>query len=193
MKTIGITGGIGSGKTVVSHILEILSYPVYNADLQAKHLMQTSFRLKEKLTALLGNDIYTDGQLNRSYMASLIFSDAGLLREVNRLVHPEVKKDFREWCARQNRPLLFLESAILYESGFDDTVDRIWVVTAPEAIRLSRVSERDRIPEERVKERMRAQSSEEEKTGRADRVIINDGVSPLLRQIQHAVDEESEE
>lgn len=189
MKTIGITGGIGSGKTVVSHILETLSYSVYNADVQAKRLMNASPSLIRSLTEVLGKEIYKEGQLDRQLMAQLIFNDPALLHRVNSLVHPAVKDDFRRWCNQQRNSLVFLESAILLESGFDDTVDRIWVVTAPESVRIARVVSRDHISEAQVKARMDAQMNEKEKMARADRIIINDGNAPLLPQVLKAVAE----
>lgn len=192
MKTIGITGGIGSGKTVVSHVLETLSYPVYNADRQAKCLMNTSYPLIRSLKEILGEEIYKEGRLDRGHMAQLIFSDPGLLHRVNALVHPAVKEDFLRWCRQQKNTLLFLESAILFESGLGNSVDRVWVVSAPEPIRIARVMDRDRLSEEQIKARLAAQMKEEEKISLGDLTLINDGITPLLPQIIQAVAKETE-
>lgn len=183
MKKIGITGGIGSGKSVICQFLDILSYPVYNTDVEAKRLMNQSPLIREKLTQLLGADIYKQRKLNREKMAQLIFSDSHLLQQVNSIVHPEVRKDFDNWSRNQTTPLVFLESAILFESGFASHLDKVWTVTAAEDIRISRVMERDHLDKKQINDRIRAQSDDTEKCAKSDAIIINDGLKPVIPQV----------
>lgn len=188
MIKVGITGGIGSGKSVVSKILRELGYPVYDTDLEARRLMQESLVLRNALQNLFGKETYReDGLLNRPYLASVIFKNPEALQRMNCLVHPVVRNDFEEWSLRQQNPVVFVESAILQESGFDKLLDQIWVVSAPDKLRIERVINRDGTSAEQIRARMNAQLSQDEKERSADLILHNDGCEPLLPQLQKAI------
>lgn len=188
MKRVGITGGIGGGKSVVSRFLRILGYSVYDSDEQAKALMARSSCIQEQLSAEFGADIYVGGVLNRTRLAERVFADKATLQRLNTIVHPAVKADFAEWCCKRSaEPVLFIESAILLEAGFSDTVDEIWLVTAPEAVRVSRVIARNHCSAEEAISRIRSQMSDAEKEKYASAVILNDGEKPLIPQIFKAL------
>lgn len=171
---IGITGGIGSGKSTLSQMLRTLGYPVYDTDREARRLQNEHPELVTSIKLLFGNDIYQNGQLNRPAVAERVFSEPDLLLQLTQLVHPVVKEDFAQWVALQNSTLVFIESAVLYEGNFDILTDYIIVVTANEETRIQRVMHRDGISREKVVARMQNQLSEEEKIKKANRVIYND-------------------
>ena len=183
MIKIGITGGLGSGKSVVSSLLTATGIPVYVADEKSKILTNNSPEIRKKLIHLFGNDIYTDEKLDRKKLASLIFSDESLLKKVNDIIHPVVKKDFKEWLTKQDSGYCALESAILYESGFDNDVDVVIMVYAPVELRLSRAMKRDGATEAEIMRRMNRQMPDAFKREKADFVIINDGVQALIPQV----------
>lgn len=183
MKSVGITGGIGTGKSVVSHFLRILGFPVYDSDSEAKRLMNTHPEIRNKLIAMFGPDIYIGQELNRVLLARYIFIDLLLLQRINEIVHPIVREDFKSWCMRQKTAFVFMESAILFESGFENSVDEVWVVTAPEDMRICRVMVRNNCSEEDARQRMSVQLDETEKCKKADQVIRNDDKKPLIPQI----------
>jgi dephospho-CoA kinase len=180
MLKVGITGGIGSGKTFVSRIFESLGVPVYYSDDRAKWLMQHHPDLKNKLIALLGEASYKGDILDRSYIASKVFKHPALLRQLNQLVHPCVREDFNAFCARQtNAPYVLNEAALLVESGSYKDLDLLIVVTCSLQKRIERVIARDNVSREQVLERIKNQLSEEEKISLADFIIINnDDTSP---------------
>jgi dephospho-CoA kinase len=182
-KTIGITGGIGSGKSIVSKILQLMGYPVYSSDQRAKDLMHEDQALVAGLKKLFGDQAYLDSNLNRPYIAAQIFQDESKRTAMNNLVHPAVRADFQNWVKQQESPLLFQESALLFETGNYKSFDAVVLVSAPEEIRMQRVKERDRLTDEQVKARFAAQLSEEEKMKLADYVIYNDGNQLLIPQI----------
>lgn len=183
MVTIGITGGIGSGKSLISRILKIWSYPVYDTDIEAKRLMDNSDEVKDRLVALLGN-IYNDTGLDRSHMASIIFNDQIKLEKVNAIVHPAVRSDFSIWVQKQNTDIAFIESAILYEAGFDKNVTFIWNVSAPLEIRVMRVMKRNSCTREEVLARIAKQISDEERNEKSNDIIYNDGIQPVMPQLR---------
>jgi dephospho-CoA kinase len=183
MIKIGITGGIGSGKSVVSSLLAMSGIPVYTADAESKRLSDVSPVIRKKMMALFGNDIYVDDRLDRKRLASLIFSDEKALKAVNRIIHPVVSRDFRAWTKRQESNTCAIESAILFESGFDKTVDVILLVHAPVELRLTRAMKRDGATEADIMKRMNRQMPDELNRKQADFVIINDGVQALIPQI----------
>ncbi len=185
MLAIGITGNIGSGKTTVCQIFEVLDIPVYYADARAKQLMTEDPELVADIQELLGREAYLpNGQLNRAFVAQAIFSDETKRAAINGLVHPAVGRDAQSWHAAQSGvPYTLQEAALLYESSGYKRVDRMIVVTAPEAIRLRRVMDRDGIDAAAVRARMARQWPEEEKMKRADFRIVNDGVHPLIPQV----------
>lgn len=188
MIKFAITGGIGSGKSYVSSLLEERGIPIYNADLESKRLTVHDEGIRKELVALLGEDIYQGATLNKPLLASYLFANSDNAVKVNSIIHPRVKDDFRRWVESQKDvPLVGLESAILYESGFDDVVDQVVMVYAPEAVRLQRAMKRDNATEEQVRARMSAQMDDEEKRSKADFVLMNDGIMPLDVQLDDLV------
>ena len=186
MITIGITGGMGSGKSIVAALLTVYGIPVYDADSESKRLLLTSPTIRRGLTDLLGADIYSpDGTtLRRARMASLIFADPNLLARVNAIIHPEVGRDFDAWRARLTTSVCAMESAILFESGFDRRADLRLMVYAPEAIRLQRVMARGNATEAAARQRMQRQWPDERKIALSDAVITNDGRAALIPQVE---------
>lgn len=183
MKRIGITGGIGSGKSVVSDVLSCMGIPTYNADNASKRLISTRKDLISALKKLLGNNIYDHGVLDKKRMARLIFSDKELLAKVNGLIHPAVIDDFLAWSELRNAPIVACETAILFESGMNKLMDACITVTAPLELRIERCIQRDNTTEEQVRARMNNQMDEEDRIKLADHVIINDGERAVLPQI----------
>ncbi len=182
-KTIGITGGIGSGKSVVSKILQLMGYPVYSSDQRAKEIMHEDQSLIAGLKELFGEEAYLDSNLNRPYIAAQIFRDDSKRTAMNNLVHPAVRADFQQWIKQQNAPVLFQESALLFETGSYKLFDGVILVSAPEEVRIQRIKERDQLTDEQVQARFNAQLSEEEKMKLTDLVIQNDGNHLLVPQI----------
>lgn len=189
MLKVGITGNMGSGKTTVCQIFEVLGIPVYYADERAKQLMVEEEDLVAGIKALFGPEAYhDDGSLNRDHIARKAFSDPDKLKQLNGLVHPAVARDTLRWQAGQEKkkvPYTLREAALLYESGSDKWLDKIIVVSAPENIRIQRVMKRDRSSEKEIKARMDKQMPEAEKVARADFVIQNDGSRSLIEQVIH--------
>lgn len=183
MLKIGITGGIGSGKTLVAAIFHTLGIPVYDADAAAKRLMNTSTEIREKVTELFGADVYTDGQLDRARLAAKVFGNPEQLQRLNAIVHPVTIRDSQDWFARQTGPYAIKEAAIFFESGSDQYVDYMIGVTAPEALRIRRAMERSHITETQVRERMQQQMDEAEKMRRCHFVIDNGGTVSLIAQV----------
>lgn len=173
---VGITGGIGSGKSTVCRIFRILGVPVFEADMVARQLMNNNPSIKEKLIHHFGESIYTDDQvLDRKKLASIIFNDDYWLQKVNEAVHPEVRKEFNVWAENQQTEYVLHEAAILFESGFYKLMDQNILIIAEERTRIQRVIERDKISKDRVLERMRKQWSDDKKLKLADGVIYNNG------------------
>ncbi|MBZ4191791.1 dephospho-CoA kinase [Niabella beijingensis] len=183
MLKIGITGGIGSGKTLVAAVFHTLGIPVYDADAAAKRLMNTSPEIREQITGLFGADSYKTGQLDRGWLASKVFGDPEKLKQLNQIVHPVTIRDSQEWFAQQTSPYAIKEAAIFFETGSDRYVDYMIGVTAPEALRIRRAMERSHITEAQVRERMKQQMDEAEKMRRCHFVIDNGGSVPLIAQV----------
>ena len=184
MVRIGLTGGIGCGKSYVAKLLNKRGVPVYDSDTEAKQLSNTSKNIRDGLMSLTGiENLYADGVLNRRLLAEFLFASKENARNVEKIIHPAVKADFARWAENQNALFCVIESAILIESGFTDTVDCVVVVDAPLDLRISRCVERDSTTKEKVLERIYVQMSQEEKCRIADFVIFNDNVSDLEKQI----------
>jgi dephospho-CoA kinase len=183
MFQVGLTGGIGSGKTLVSSVLKKLGVPVYDADSQARRIMNEDSRLRQGIVGLFGEEAYLDGSLNRSYLAGRVFGNTQMLSSLNNLVHPAVRKDYSNWLSRQTAPYVVEEAAILFESGANRMMDMTILVYAPVDVRINRVMKRDGIGEDQVRERMKHQLDEEEKRRLSDKVITNDEREMLLPQI----------
>lgn len=176
MIRVGLTGGIGSGKSTVSRVFASLGVPVYHTDPKARELMARDPQIVTRLTALLGREAYSAGELNRQYIASRIFSDRELIREVNAVVHPRVADDFAAWAARNaadGADYVVMECAILFESGFDGLVDYSIAVSADIGERVARASWRDGIEPAHVLERIANQMTDQERESRADFTILN--------------------
>jgi dephospho-CoA kinase len=184
MIKIGITGGIGSGKSVVSSLLNVYNIPVYLADMEGKRLSDESPDIRKKLTDMFGMEIYVEDRLDRPKIASFIFGNEKLMEKVNKIIHPVVNKDFKHWVKEQETKLCALESAILFESGFDSDMDIVLMVYAPVELRLTRVMERDNLSEAEVMKRMNRQMSDVLKREKSDYVIVNDDIQPLIPQIE---------
>lgn len=185
---IGLTGGIGSGKSVVSRLLEVMGIPVYISDIEARRLMVSDEGIRRKLTLLLGEEVYIGGNLNKPLLASYLFGSAEHAAQVNAIVHPRVKDDFRLWCsARSERPWVGMESAILLEAGFLEEVDKVVMVYAPLDVRIQRIVSRDASSRELIEQRIRHQMDDEEKRKMVDYVIVNDGNSPLISQVLNLI------
>ena len=184
MIKIGITGGIGSGKSVVASLFQLLGVPVYIADEESKRLTNQSMTIRRQLIAHYGEAIYTAEGLNKPLLAAKIFQDPAQRRIVNGIIHPEVKHHFEAWAAQQETPLCAIESAILFESGFDQVVDTHLMVYAPKALRIERATTRDAASREAIQQRIESQMADEEKRELADHLIYNDNQQPLIPQVK---------
>lgn len=183
MLKLGLTGGIGSGKSTVAQLFELLNIPVYCADIESKKLTATSPEIKTKLIDVFGEEIYKDGELNKPLLASHIFNDKEKLEIVNNIIHPEVVKDFEKWVDKHSTyPIVAHEAAILFESGLNKIMDKVVLVYAPLETRVERVMKRDKVSREMVIQRMNNQMSEEDKLKLSDFVIVNDDSQSLISQ-----------
>lgn len=184
MIKVGITGGIGSGKSLVCEVFSKLGIPIYKADDRAKLLMNTNSQIKDKLTAKFGSDVYKSSTINRPLLADIIFNNREALDFVNTTVHPVVASDFDVWCnLHSSQPYVIEEAALLFESGAYQRMDKIITVLAPENIRKQRALKRDNITMAQVEQRMNNQLADAEKAGRSDYLIYNDEKHGLLEQI----------
>ena len=184
---IGLTGGIGSGKSTIAKQLRAMGYAVYDTDSEAKRLIVEDAHVREQMEELFGKEVYADGVYQTALVAQRVFADRSLLSQLNNIVHPAVRADILRWASMQDSPsfrkglgvgLCFVECAILYQAGFDELCDKVIVVTAPEEIRLARAVARDHSTIEKVRARMRAQETEKDLL-RADLVVNNDGQTPI--------------
>ena len=174
MYKIGITGGIGSGKSTVCALFADRGVAVYDSDSRAKRLMNEDAALREALSREFGAGCYAaDGSLDRASLAAAVFGDAEALKRLNAIVHPAVREDFRKWAETQNGPYVLLESAILFEAGFESEVDATLAVLAPLEERVRRTSERDGMSRDEVLKRIAHQMSDDELHARADRTVVN--------------------
>ena len=173
MLKIGVTGGIGSGKSTVCRLFAARGIAVYDTDAAAKRLMAEDAALRRAIEARFGEESYQEGALNRPWLARQVFGDEAALQALNRLVHPAVIADFERWATEQQSAYVVVESAILYEAGLDQAVDRVVAVLAPERLRSERAMQRDGATEEQIRSRMAAQLSDEELHRRADVSLVN--------------------
>ena len=184
MKTlVGLTGGIGSGKTTIANFFKELGVPIYIADTEAKALMNRSKVIKRKLIALFGDNAYQNGKLNRDFLSKKIFNNKDLLQKMNAIVHPKVASHFKRWVKKQDAPYVISEAAILFENGSYKKYDYIITVTAPEEVRLKRVMSRDNSSKEKVKSVMNNQWKDEEKIKLSDYVIQNINLEEAKAQV----------
>jgi dephospho-CoA kinase len=189
MQRIGLTGGIGSGKTTVARLFEMLGVPVFYADLEAHHIrMQTE--VSEQIVQHFGSRILTENRIDKRKLANVIFNDADALQWLNNLVHPLVEEAFEEWCEvwkKKNQSFVLMESALIFEANFERLFDKIIVVDAPQNLQISRVMNRENITEQEVLQRINKQMPTEEKRGKADFVIHNNEEQSLIEQVASLV------
>jgi dephospho-CoA kinase len=184
MKKIGITGGIGSGKSTVAEIFMHIGVPVFVSDKEARQLQDENVEVKKAISDLFGEAVYANGNLDRTKIASIVFADKKKLEQLNAIVHPAVAKAFEEFCEKNKAAKYILkEAAILFEIGDNKNLDGMIVVSAPVDVRVQRVMERDEITKEAILQRMKNQWSEEEKLKHADEIIVNDGKEMVLPQV----------
>lgn len=183
MLKVGLTGGIGSGKSTVAAIFETLGIPIYYADKEAKRLMSEDANLIQSIKELLGDESYSNGNLNREYIASVVFNEPKKLEQLNQLIHPLTIADSHNWMLQQSTPYAIKEAALIFESHSESHLDVIIGVTSPESLRIKRVMERDGIDEAAVRQRMSRQMSEDEKIKKCNFVITNDEPFLLTKQV----------
>jgi dephospho-CoA kinase len=187
---LGVTGGIGSGKTSVCKVFSVLGIPVFFADPEANMVMNSDEKIIREIKKLAGDDLYSKGVLDRQKLASLIFNDQKLLRKVNSLVHPVVFDNFVRWTEDQNTPYVIMEAAILFESGASELVDRVATVIAPVEERIARVTQRNTLTREQVVERINNQIKDSERIKRSDYIINNsenDMIIPAIIKIHEDI------
>lgn len=190
MLKIGLTGGIGSGKSTIAKVVETLGYPVYVSDRRASALMNQNENIRKSLKQRFGEDIYLPGgTLDKKRLAAIIFNDKNAIADVNSIVHPVVTANFMEWCKRQRNTLLFFESAILYEAKLESLFDYVITVTTDVETRVKRVMKRDTITREKVLERIGNQMPDKEKIAKADFVVYNNEGDQVVKQILTIIDQ----
>ncbi|MGJ8593683.1 MAG: dephospho-CoA kinase [Aquaticitalea sp.] len=183
MIVVGLTGGIGSGKTTVAKLFDAIGIPIYIADVEAKRLMNTSEIIKRQLIALFGEEAYETGQLNRPFVASKIFNDASLLKQMNAIVHPEVGRDFKRWLKNQTTAYVIKEAAIIFEEQKESEYDYIITVTASLEDRIARLLKRDDTSKKKIMAIINNQMSDEEKVKKSDFVIVNSQLEHTKTQV----------
>ncbi|GAB1857768.1 dephospho-CoA kinase [Flavobacteriaceae bacterium MHTCC 0001] len=183
MIIVGLTGGIGSGKTTVAKEFTALGIPVYIADIEAKQLMNRSKVIKRKLIALFGENAYHNGELNRPYLADVIFNNKSYLEKMNAIVHPKVGRHFEKWALKQDAPYVIKEVAILFENGGNAYCDFTITVTASLNLRIERLLKRDNTSKEKIKAIMDNQWSDEKKVALSSFVITNETLEGMKRQV----------
>jgi dephospho-CoA kinase len=183
MLRIGLTGGIGSGKSTVARIFNVLGIPVYSSDDASKRLMDEDEELKNSIVRAFGKESYSNGKLNRKYLATKAFSDPNKIELLNSLVHPATIKDAITWMEKQKAPYLIKEAALIFESGSDKFLDVIIGVRSPLALRLERTMKRNNVTAEEVEARIKLQMDEEEKLDLCDYIVQNDEKQLLIPQV----------
>ena len=183
MLKIGLTGGLGSGKSTVAYIFEVLGIPVYYADAASKRLMNEDAKVKEAVQNAFGKEVYPEGKLDRKYLAEIVFNDEKKLALLNSIVHPATLLDAAEWMNKQTAPYTIKEAALIFESGSHKFLDYVIGVKAPLELRLQRAMKRDNIAHDEAMSRIEKQMDEEEKIRLCDFVITNDGQQMVIPQI----------
>lgn len=186
MIKVGITGGIGSGKTYICKLLELMNFSVFYSDAEAKKIQDTNAYVKSKLIELFGEKAYTEHGLNRKYIAEIIFGNPTAKKQLEEIIHPKVAEAFATWCKEKENTderIVFIESAILYESGFDKIVDKVVMIYADEEVRIERSMQRDGADRAAIEERIKNQSSDNDKRLKADFVIHNNPDDHVNKQI----------
>jgi dephospho-CoA kinase len=170
---LGVTGGIGSGKTTVCRVFSVLGIPVFSADIEARRIQESDPSIRDEINSLAGKNLYSSGKLDRAELARLIFSNKDLLGKVNSIIHPAVSKCFREWVANQNTPYSIMEAAILFESGACRMMDRIVTVVTPLEERIERLVRSKKLTREQITDRVKNQLDDESRIKRSHFVIFN--------------------
>ncbi len=183
MLRIGLTGGIGSGKTTVAKIFEVLGIPVYYADASAKRLMNQPGALKDELINVFGDEVYSDGRINTPLLSEKIFNNPSQLAQINSIVHPATIADALKWMSEQSAPYIIKEAAILFEANADKDLDYVIGVSSPKTLRIQRIMQRDNMPEEMIFLKMSKQMDDDEKMRLCDFILINDEKQLLLPQV----------
>ena len=183
MLRVGITGGIGSGKSTVARIFEVLGIPVYYADAAAKRLMNEDEEIKKSIIAQFGPESYKDGKLNRAYISPIVFSDSSQLEKLNAVTHPATIRDANEWMQKQNTAYTIKEAALIFESGSVEFLDYVIGVYTPLPLRVQRIMQRDGITREEVAQRMSRQLDENIKMKLCDSILVNDEQQLLIPQV----------
>lgn len=181
---VGVTGGIGSGKTTVVNLFKDLNVPVYIADEEAKRLMQEDNALVAEIKNVIGDDAYEDGQLNRSFISKMVFENTNKLNALNAIVHPAVRNDFRTWALKQNSPYVIYESALIFEYNQERFFDDIILVTAPKDLRINRVRNRSGLSKNDIKNRMKQQMDDKLKKDKVNYIIENININDLYKEIR---------
>ena len=182
MKLIGLTGGIGSGKSTIARIFGSMGIPVFDSDFVAKSLYESDIQLKNEVKALFGDDLFLHGKLQRDKLAKVVFNDEQKLKDLTSLVHPAVRRAFREWLSNisPDVPYIIREAAILFESRSHEDCDEVITVSAPESVRIARVIQRDGAKVNDIRSRLSKQWTDAQRNERADQVIVNDNQSAVL-------------
>ncbi|WP_118950084.1 dephospho-CoA kinase [Taibaiella helva] len=183
MLKVGLTGGIGSGKSLVAEMFSLLGVPVLHADDTAKYLMEHDAQLRQDISRVFGEEAYQNGRLNRPFLASVVFRNEEKLQLLNSLVHPATIAYSNAWAGKQQAPYVLKEAAIFFESGSNKEMDKMIGVYAPYALRLQRAMQRDKADEQAIKARMDKQMDEDEKMSRCDYIIRNDGTVSVIEQV----------
>lgn len=187
-KVIGITGGIGSGKSLVASIVQKMGFPVFNTDLEAKKIVSTSRELQLEIIELIGKEAFKiDGTYNTEYVSKIVFENQMKLEALNQLIHPRVRESFSSFINQSNSPIVFGEAAILYETGACKNYDEVILVTAPLEIRIERCIQRDNLSRAQIQAKINRQWTDEEKIKFNPIVLKNDGETPLLSQIEQII------
>lgn len=180
---VGLTGGIGSGKSTVAQIFEVLGIPIYYADIAAKKLMNEDAALRSSITNIFGEQAYVNGVLDRTYISSIVFSDAAKLASLNAIVHPATKNDGEKWMQKQTGPYAIHEAALIFEAKVSERLDHVIGVSSPIELRIKRAMQRDKVSRDEVIKRMSQQLDEGVKMSKCDFVLINDEKHLLIPQV----------
>lgn len=184
---IGLTGGIGAGKSIVSKVLMSLNYPVFNSDLEAKLILTSSAEVRKEIATYFGSEAYINGELNKKLIAKRIFSDDKARLKINSIIHPRVRKAFDDFARKYNNFLVFNEAAIIFETNRESAFDKTILVTAPLELKISRIIARDKMSKKDVLARMNKQWTDEQKIPLADFIIENDEKQALLPQLMEVL------
>jgi dephospho-CoA kinase len=188
MMKIGLTGGIGSGKSTVARVLRTMSFPVYSSDDRAKDVLASDPGIHEQVRQAFGNGVFNAaGQPDRAQLANLVFNSTQALNQLNEIIHPAVRKDFQNWMASQQGQIVFKEAAIIFEHGLEQELDAVWVVDAPAELRIARVMSRSDLTRKQVEQRIANQLSPATYLSKAAFVIQNDDRHPIIPQLIHAL------